>query len=185
MWHIYFKYILVATTWTLWNAWSTCNQICDTGTKYRDRQCPGSNPLGTINKPAKTPQYGGERDCSGDTREQPNCNTHSCSRKLKLMDVLFHFFNMLNNIWIHIIIYSNSISAIVVTTITASCSSMVSMYNSKTVEIKSPNYPKNYNNRVSKKTNYKNKSATSFDFNIENAMMFKFTHFYLYMYIIG
>ena len=75
--------ILVDTTWTLWNSWTACNQICDTGTKYRDRQCAGSNPLGTINKPAKTPQYGGERDCAGDSREQPNCNTHSCSRKKK------------------------------------------------------------------------------------------------------
>ena len=92
MGHKTLKYVLVATTWTLWNAWSTCNQICDTGTKYRDRQCPGSNPLGTINKPGKTPQYGGERDCSGDTREQPNCNTHSCSRKLKLIDVFFQYF---------------------------------------------------------------------------------------------
>ena len=90
----HYKYLLVSTTWTLWNAWSTCNQICDTGTKYRDRQCPGSNPLGTINKPGKTPQYGGERDCSGDTREQPNCNTHSCSRKLNLIDVLFQFLQM-------------------------------------------------------------------------------------------
>ena len=94
MGHKTLKYFLVATTWTLWNAWSTCNQICDTGTKYRDRQCPGSNPLGTINKPSKTPQYGGERDCSGDTREQPNCNTHSCSRKLNLIDVLFQFLQM-------------------------------------------------------------------------------------------
>ena len=76
-------FILVDTTWTLWNSWTACNQICDTGTKYRDRQCPGSNPLGTINKPAKTPQYGGERDCAGDSREQPNCNTHSCSRKYR------------------------------------------------------------------------------------------------------
>ena len=69
------------TTWTLWDAYSSCTEICDTGTKFRNRQCAGSNPVGHINKPSKTAQYGGERDCAGDSYEEPNCNEHSCSRK--------------------------------------------------------------------------------------------------------
>ena len=72
----------MAVTWTQWDQWSTCNQICDTGTQYRNRQCPGSNPKGSINKPSKIPQYGGNRDCYGDPRQERNCNTHLCSRKI-------------------------------------------------------------------------------------------------------
>ena len=70
------------TIWTSWNSWSTCTEICNTGTRYRDRQCPGSVPLGTINRPPKTAQYGGERDCYGDPRETVNCNELTCARKL-------------------------------------------------------------------------------------------------------
>ena len=75
--------ITVATTWTLWNSWSSCNQICNTGSRYRDRQCPGSVPLGDINRPPKTAQYGGQRDCANNPRHTENCNTFYCNRKLK------------------------------------------------------------------------------------------------------
>ena len=75
--------ITVATTWTLWNSWSGCNQICNTGSRYRDRQCPGSVPLGDINRPPKTAQYGGQRDCANNPRHTENCNTFYCNRKLK------------------------------------------------------------------------------------------------------
>lgn len=78
---LFLKIFIVDTTWTPWDSWSDCNQICDTGTRFRNRQCPGSNPVGRINIPPKTAQYGGERDCSGDPYEEPNCNTHYCSRK--------------------------------------------------------------------------------------------------------
>ena len=71
----------MAVTWTAWDNWSTCSELCDTGTTYRNRQCPGSNTKGSINKPSKTAQYGGNRDCVGETREQKNCNTFLCSRK--------------------------------------------------------------------------------------------------------
>lgn len=75
----------VDTTWTQWDGWSACDQMCDTGSQYRNRQCPGSNPRGQINKPAKTAQYGGERDCanSGNTgaKQEQNCNTFDCNRK--------------------------------------------------------------------------------------------------------
>ena len=145
-------FILVDTTWTLWNSWTACNQICDTGTKYRDRQCPGSNPLGTINKPAKTPQYGGERDCAGDSREQPNCNTHSCSRKKKryVDEKIMNYYIIIIQLCQNFVTTFYVNSAIDVTHKYGSkCAASMSMYNSKIVEIKSPNYPKNYANSVS------------------------------------
>ena len=77
--------LLVHTTWTQWDNWSSCDQICDTGSQFRNRQCAGSNPRGQISRPPKTAQYGGERDCSGSARETRNCNTFSCNRKILCM----------------------------------------------------------------------------------------------------
>ena len=71
--------MIVDTTWTLWTGWSNCDQICNTGDRHRDRQCPGSVPKGV---PSKTAQYGGQRDCYGNSRVTHNtrCNTHYCNR---------------------------------------------------------------------------------------------------------
>ena len=74
--------------------------MCDTGSQYRNRQCPGSKPRGQINKPAKTAQYGGERDCanSGSTgsKHEQNCNTFECNRK-KISQLLIIYVEDKNN----------------------------------------------------------------------------------------
>ena len=73
--------------------WTEWTYVCDSGERYRYRQCEGSNPLAYtgdgngIVTPQRTPQYGGERDCASEyingqyistkqteTRTQPYCN---------------------------------------------------------------------------------------------------------------
>ena len=61
---------LVDTTWTpwgnwdSWNYWTSSYSDCNYRSRYRYRTCPGSNPKGSSGqKPSKTVQYGGERDC--------------------------------------------------------------------------------------------------------------------------
>ena len=71
---IVLKY-LVNAGWTSWGSWSSCTQICQSGTKQRNRQCAGSRPK----RAPKTAQYGGERDCSGNSWQWVYCNTHKCN----------------------------------------------------------------------------------------------------------
>ena len=73
--------ISVSSAWTEWNDWSEWSYICNSASRYRDRQCPGSVPKGQINKPEPTPQFGGERDCDGDFRETQSRSSPICNRK--------------------------------------------------------------------------------------------------------
>ncbi|KAK3095360.1 hypothetical protein FSP39_013702 [Pinctada imbricata] len=51
---------------TDWSVWNTCTVTCGGGSQARDRSC--TNPA---------PQHGGA-DCTGDTSESQDCNTHNC-----------------------------------------------------------------------------------------------------------
>ena len=68
--------IIVDVTWTAWSEWSEWTHLCDTSTRYKDRQCLGSVPVFTEpsrhfhSSPQKTFQYGGQRDCEGKSRDE-------------------------------------------------------------------------------------------------------------------
>ena len=90
--------------------WTEWTYVCDSGERYRYRQCEGSNPLAYtsdgngIVTPQRAPQYGGERDCASEyinglyfytkqteTRTQPYCN-RKCFKsfsKLKQCKIIF------------------------------------------------------------------------------------------------
>ena len=68
--YITFLFLLVHGGLTPWSSWTFCNKPCGNGTSDRRRSC--TNP---------TPMYGG-RNCSGETLQWNECNTHLCIREL-------------------------------------------------------------------------------------------------------
>jgi len=52
--------------WGSWTEWLRCSKNCGGGTQYRSRSC--DNPM---------PSNGGS-GCSGDSKQQQDCNTHDC-----------------------------------------------------------------------------------------------------------
>merc|ERR1712240_39658 len=52
--------------WSIWSSFTSCSKTCDTGVKFRSRQC---------NNPA--PKHGGEH-CVGNSTQSVACNTHPC-----------------------------------------------------------------------------------------------------------
>ena len=84
----------VNVSWSSISEWTEWTYVCDSGDRYRYRQCPGSNPRAYTNdgivKPPRTPQYGGERDCDtehidghwqDDTRQRESRSQPYCKRK--------------------------------------------------------------------------------------------------------
>ena len=61
--------ILVDCEWGDYGDWSECSESCGTGTEFRDRAVKISA------------QNGGEA-CTGEAREQKECNTHPCAGRL-------------------------------------------------------------------------------------------------------
>ena len=49
-----------------WTVWDTCTVTCGGGTQNRERTCTNPAPL-----------HGGA-DCTGDTSQLQDCNTHHC-----------------------------------------------------------------------------------------------------------
>lgn len=53
--------------WNLWSSWRSCSKSCGTGSRTRVRSC--SDPA---------PSFGGS-DCQGNSIDEEDCNTQSCS----------------------------------------------------------------------------------------------------------
>ena len=51
-----------------WSGWNTCHPECGGGKQKRTRTISDAS-------------YGGRNDCSGDTEEEKDCNTHDCPRE--------------------------------------------------------------------------------------------------------
>ena len=85
----FFKFFQIADVgvWTPWTEWSEWTYLCDDATRYMDRQCNGTKPVSTMpsrhftNAPPKTPQYGGQRECEGASRENGQRNQPYCDRE--------------------------------------------------------------------------------------------------------
>ena len=70
-------YAIVDGVWSSWTNWTECTLTCGSGSQGRNRTCDG-------------PFYGGA-NCSGDSVEIRDCNTHNCPSKL------FHYISSYRN----------------------------------------------------------------------------------------
>ena len=74
---------LVDCEWGDYGDWSECSESCGNGTEFRDRVVKISA------------QHGGQ-NCTGEAREQKQCNTHPCAGKEYLLCITTScFFNIL------------------------------------------------------------------------------------------
>ena len=77
--YTYFSWYVFSVNggWSSWGTWSSCSATCGGGQHERTRSC--SNP---------TPSNGGN-ECSGNSIQSDDCNTHACPGKTKLLLLFF------------------------------------------------------------------------------------------------